>query len=491
MGKAKANCCCGGCKFRDNSCTSCLRCKPRFLCATVLVTPGPYTELSECCESFGFRLAWDCGDEANVYRGGGACADGISLSLEVEMIDTEEGCTTVVSCPLLAYPITFEGTLPFPMAFTVETDDGDSLAVTIAEANVIENPKAKLACAACSCASCLPAALCLQVEIFSHFTHDAETCEPTADSVPYKLVSITTPWDCVAETWESVDTLITHDGYPDEDQRLTVTFQWIPKEDGCGIRIIGNLETGVFGACVAGGDGTFDEILLLDEPIDTRRYKGTECKSNQNITHTIGDPEVLPCPPEFPECEDPRPQNYISFIDVPLALMTYLGWQVGSVRVTDASCGTCLACVPPIPELCCPSLPDELQISLQNAGGDTGSTSGVLTRGGEGNAWSGTFVVGPDGQFLYVSVICVTDAVALGDPDMPDDGWYLIYSGCAVLERFVVSLGETHPEDVDPTPPSALFDCNPLLIDHTILMGAGCSCWASCSAGTIHLVITA
>ncbi len=452
---AKNACCCGACKVRDRNGDACLRCKPKYICVEVVVTPGPYSEYSECCEAFGFRLAYDCGG----YAGSGSCPDGVSLDIDVRLVDTAEGCTTVVSSSLLVYDLTFEGTLP-AIEFEVENEAGDTLAVTINGASMVENPLSKACDAVCVCLNCIPETLCAEVYIESRFVYVDD--EVTTDYLSAKQVAVIGTFDCTG--WVFADQEITYEGYPYEGGTLTLSVEFVATSYGyCGLHITGALPRGSH----PDGDFVIDEYLSLESALDPRRIRGTDCGGDQGEAWIFGGtPDVSEPGDEIPPHEFTSliDQNfYFVFGDPETQSASY-------ARIRDNACGVCVACNPPIPEACCPELPDELQISLTNSA-DPGTTTGVLTRG-SGASWTGVFTITSPGceALLAVTLFCEADQL---------DPWFFTFGGCKVLVRT--------PIDTQPV------DCDAFTATKTILMDATTSCFCNNPNETdsITIVVTA
>jgi hypothetical protein len=118
-----------------------------------------------------------------------------------------------------------------------------------------------------------------------------------------------------------------------------------------------------------------------------------------------------PCPDEFPDCPEPQPQNYVSFIDEDFTLENDEPYKLSLgvyVRIRDQSCGECVMCQEPIPEYCCPDLPDQLNASAVGMiSGDSGSVT--LNRTGAAT-WSGTIPNFQGGCDLQIEVSCDPDS---------------------------------------------------------------------------------
>jgi hypothetical protein len=216
------------------------------------------------------------------------------------------------------------------MSGTAETAAGDILDWEISRANVVENPLALDICSPCSCATCLPERLCVTV-VAAGDAYNGEINE-----------AISYLWDCTTRSW------IAEGAVPDGFS-LTLTMK--AASDGiCGI----DVEAG-------GNYGTYSGVITLEGPLHSRKFHGTVCEDSDGLTATLGVPELRPCDPPEP-CEDPPPQEYVSYIDETIALMDG-DVQTGTVTIRDQSCGECAVSDCTQTACCEDSLPETLYIT--------------------------------------------------------------------------------------------------------------------------------
>lgn len=326
---------CRGTCVRDLSCTGCARCYPRYICADVVVTPGIYTDPLDCCDPdsygqghFGFRLTKQCSG----YSASGTCTGlDTSLDLSVEIIGSWPDCQTVVSSSLSDSTYTFDGLLPAGMNGEFEAENGDLFEWELSSADVIENPLIKYECSPCTCTTLLPRRLCLVV------TADGDAYLPELNEALSFL------WNCNSSGGYEID------GELPEGFTAAITLK--PIDEGiCGLNVS------------FGGDyGTYEGEIVFEGPTHPRKIHGTICKDSDDLEMTLGVPELLPCDPPTP-CEDPPPQEWVSFIDETIALMDG-ETQTGTVTIRDQSCGECVVADCTQTACCEDSLPETLHIT--------------------------------------------------------------------------------------------------------------------------------
>jgi hypothetical protein len=317
-------------------CESCQRCIPRYLCVTAVVSPGPYSDI-ECCDPDGygngqisFRMTFDCASQS--WSGSQTCTGVISaLDLTVSLSRPPTGeCNTIVTSSSLETPMSFEGVLP-EMAGVIETDTGDVFEWAIGTADVVENPLVKERCSPCSCTTCLPRRLCLHVAALS-----------LADG-PAINEALSAVWDCDLKRWILESAI---DGFDATIALKPVTDQV------CGIDV-----------SISGDYGSYEGEILLEGPLNSRKFHGTLCKDSDELLSTLGVPELHPCDPPEP-CEDPPPQDWTSFINQTVTLADEYGHANGTVTIRDQSCGDCVVdnCGSETPG-CCPDAPQDLYVT--------------------------------------------------------------------------------------------------------------------------------
>jgi hypothetical protein len=350
----------------------------------VAVTAGPYTDTLECCDPdaygqghFSFRMTHTCG----AWAGSGICT-GLASTLDLA-VTLDANCDTVVSSSMMAAPITFPGVLPAGMAGTAETPEGDILDWEISTAAVVENPLVKERCSPCTCTTVLPRRLCVTVAA------DGDAYNPAlSEAVSYL-------WNCDTKAWEA-------DGVVPDGFSLSLNLKDAASQV-CGIDV------------VAGGDyGSYTGVILLESALHSRKFHGTICRDSDLLESTLGVPELYPCDPPTP-CEDPPPQDWVSYIDETISLLDDDGVTVtGTVTIRDQACGECLPpCVLPTPDPnpCCTSPPTLITLT-QTSTGDT-ATFQNLNVGTGSRTWgqiSGTIT----GQTTPWTIGCVDGAWAIG-----------------------------------------------------------------------------
>lgn len=351
--------------------------------------------LTECCETFGFRVPLLCdfnedtGKWSRRYTGGGACPEGVGIDIDVELMQDEYTgeCFTRVSSTNLSFSQDYDGWTLSGITFEGVDLSGNTLSVTIGCAGVVENPLALELCSPCSCQRCLPCKLCVQVAVPGRFFYDPDNdCQVTTDYIPAQYIGVEAAWNGNGWTVEPISLSFPED--PDGEFTLNISITLLPTSIGyCGLRIEASAN---YSSCF--GSGSYEMNYPLDSGIDSRRWGGTDCISNEGIEESVGTPRLHPCPDWFPDCPSPTSQEYISLIDYsfylepddPYSPLPLRPW----VRVKDQSCGPCVMCQEPIPEYCCPDLPDTLTASAVGMiSGDTGSVT--LNRSGAAT-WSGT-----------------------------------------------------------------------------------------------------
>lgn len=193
---AVGSCCkCGECHVTDNSCDACAKCIPRYICVTA--TPADY---NECLKPFTFRLQLQCGGDTKVWSGSKQISDELTISATVVLykVTDEYG---QVSCYTTAQgsgaPGEYDGTLPAGMSEFFLVNEGTynevSYTLTFSIGGGSVNPKVRRQCPSCVCASCLPIAMCLQLEIPA-YTVVGFPCGATSRS-------ITLDFDCDEQAW--------------------------------------------------------------------------------------------------------------------------------------------------------------------------------------------------------------------------------------------------------------------------------------------------
>ena len=143
----------------------CLKCLPRYRCATVVFTPNAYS--TQCPGRFLSKMWYSC-----PYTWANANAK-VGISLELYRREVSEGYGDA-SCECL-YRVTvvagddveiYDG-IPFDdlglQTYGVSTDEGD-YAVTLGGASVVANPLASGPCPPCVCATCLPSGLLIEFQ---------------------------------------------------------------------------------------------------------------------------------------------------------------------------------------------------------------------------------------------------------------------------------------------------------------------------------------
>lgn len=348
---------CGACCVRDHSCETCHgfpACAPRYLCAGAEIEWGPYVDLDTvCCGQdpydighLHWRLPFDC----DTWSASGTCTGletPLDITVTVERVDAEN-CRTKVDSTLMEEPAYFPGVFPADMIVELTTPEGDVATVTIEQADMITLPLATLKCSPCGCVTgCYPRRLCTTVTLAATAYEEATTEAGIIE------------WDCDHDHWTGTvaEQLIVISGKPVEDQI-------------CGLNVV-----------VTGDRAALTGEILLDNGWHPRRFHGAPCRDSDGITMTHGVPELLPCPPEDPECEDPPVEDYVSTLDESFDLMDGDS-VVGSLTVRDLSCGeVCEVCLPPVDNCAaCPetSLPRTLTYELisedcPNVNGVTGT----------------------------------------------------------------------------------------------------------------------
>jgi hypothetical protein len=223
------------------------------------------------------------------------------------------------------------------MEIEVTNYEGDTFTATISNSSVIENPLAKDKCSPCSCATCLPQKICVKAQFYG----DAYT--------QASKVTATYTWDCSTRSWKNSSP-------PDG---LSVSISLKSAADGvCGINFNATYHT-----------GSVESDILLESPLNSRKFHGTVCMDSDNNLSMIGVPELHPCLSE--PCDDPGPQAFLSYIDEAYNLTDYGGEVVGHIIVRDQSCGTCdPECSDPFPNrgVCCVEVPKFLTITVHVTG---------------------------------------------------------------------------------------------------------------------------
>ncbi len=354
---------CSGCCIRQTGCTACARCLPKYLCVDVTVTPGQYSDLT-CCEvdsygqgHFSFRMPNVC----DAWSGSETCA-GLDVPFDLA-VTLDSNCNTVVSSSLSESPLVFAGVLPAGMSGTFDSDSGDTFDWEISRAAVVENPliRDKIEagiCPPCSCATCLPERLCVKIAA------SGDAYNPDVNTAVSML------WDCHTRSW------LAEGGFPD------------------GVSVSLGLKSAASGICgidvsVSGNYGEYTGVIVLEGGLNSRKFHGTLCKDSDLLISTLGVPELRPCVTE--PCDDPPPQEFVSYIDATINLMDG-DVQVGTVSIRDQSCGTCVVedctsspVVPTISIPCCPDNPIPVTLHVYVSG--CSSASGTLTA--VQGVWSG------------------------------------------------------------------------------------------------------
>lgn len=473
---------CGGCGSLVDVCSGCAQCIPRYICCNVeILEAGPYIELTECCETFGFRVPLLCdfnedtGEWSRRYSGGGACPEGVGIDIDVNLMQDEytQECFIRVNSTNLSFTQDYDGWDVGAAAIVFEGTDlsGNLLRVTIGCANVIENPLALPLCSPCSCLRCLPCKLCVQVAIPGRFFYDPDNnCEVTVDYIPPTYIAISAEWN--GNGWTIPEQEITLDEQPDDPVLFNGSIEFWDLSDGCGIHIDFSM-----GGTTCFGASSYEMDLTMDNGIDPRRWGGTDCRSNEGIDESVGTPQLHPCPDDFPDCPSPQPQNYVSFIDEDFTLTNDDPYKLplnAWVRIRDQSCGPCVACQEPIPETCCPDLPDELQMSVSNSS-DGSTSSGTLNRT-SGAEWTGSVIL-PNGNVLGITLNC--------DYEHRERAWHLIAGGGCAPENRTVS---EYYADGDPFSPAV--DCDAFEVEVQVLWhGSVDDCDMPISVTTITVTV--
>jgi len=238
----------------DKKCDECVRCLPRALCVSVIVTPPtvPGTGTGEnfdlraegyCCEKFNFQLFYFFEEPPSIssdpppvvreYRGSGACATtgfrtGVTCTLKPIKIDGH--CYARVSCQSLlddylyvsmetigadgktcvAIPeINFTGTNEYGFYFDV-TIKSDNIKSTY-----IINPNSLGPCAECSCATMLPVELCAILNVNIPLGYGDPTIPGFHQLFPcgHFYISQKLRWDCDVRKWLGTPTTIGDNTY--------------------------------------------------------------------------------------------------------------------------------------------------------------------------------------------------------------------------------------------------------------------------------------
>lgn len=318
---------CSGCCIRQLGCESCARCLPKYLCVDAVVTPGPYTDLT-CCDvdSYGLgHFSFRMGNVCDAWSGSQTCG-GLDSPFDLA-VAIDASCNTVVSSSLSEEAITFEGVLPAGMSGTFTSLQGDEFDWEISRANVVENPliRDKIEagiCPPCSCAMCLPERLCLTIAA------SGDAYNPDINEAVSFL------WDCHTRSWAA-------DGAMPDGVSASIALKGAAS-GVCGIDV-----------AVSGNYGEYTGTIVLEGALNSRKFHGTLCKDSDLLVSTLGVPELYPC--ETEPCDDPPPQEFISYINETISLMD--GDVVtGTVIIRDQSCGDCTiddCAEPPIQTLCC------------------------------------------------------------------------------------------------------------------------------------------
>lgn len=150
-----------------------IRCVPKYLCATIAITPGE--EL--CCPSnevsgllFYNSGVGDCG-----YWGGGNTCGRVRFSFEITMTENDSPDATLECRFLIWYDSDTVATIDETFQITIldgggisftsgpYSDGTNAFTVTIGAASVIEHPWNKRTCNPCVCVRCLPASFCVRM----------------------------------------------------------------------------------------------------------------------------------------------------------------------------------------------------------------------------------------------------------------------------------------------------------------------------------------
>lgn len=356
---------CSGCCVLNRDCAGCQRCLPRWLCANVEITPaggtgtGTGSAWSSCC-GYSFRLSGIC----ESWSGSGSCGDpSTAMDIQVSLVasvGTGTGeCSTKVDSSLLDAPLYFDGVV-FSLSFSVVTEVGDTLDVTITRSSVVENPVAFEKCSPCTCTTCLPEKFCVSV-----LGPPSPLCSCT-DKQQYT-------WDCETRSWIGENLVC-------GTREFAVAMTLLSAASGiCGMSVSIGEATGTGSGT---GTATTDDIIVFEGAPNSRWIRGIPC-SGDGVVNNFGDPDLLPCPPESVDCPDPPPQSFSSLITQSITIGQYV------FTITELACGSCDKYSDIYSQACpeCFALPGVLHMSFVSTCPPLSGFSVTLTWDDCENAW--------------------------------------------------------------------------------------------------------